>query len=170
MSQKPPQQEVSFICDAMLGGLARWLRAAGYSAEFDVHLADGALVRRALSARKVLLTSDSGIMERYAVSRGLVRAVFIPRGKSVIAQLAHVLRELNLPLGDSRCMDCDGELREAPLEEVAGRVPEKVKECCDGFFVCRGCGNVLWRGTHWASITSRLAMAQELARAGRAKG
>ena len=79
-----------FICDAMLGGLARWLRAAGYSASFDVRIEDGELVRRALAEGRCLLTSDSGVMERYAVAEGLVRTVFIPPGLSVERQLAHV--------------------------------------------------------------------------------
>lgn len=150
-----------FICDAMLGGLARWLRAAGYSAEFNVHIGDGELVRRALTERKVLLTSDSGIMRRYAVTEGLTRAVFIPLGLSVIGELAHVFRELELPLLPSRCMDCNGLLRHAALEEVAEQVPEKVRRCCNAFFVCESCAKVLWDGTHWSSIKARLKEAQQ---------
>ena len=36
------------LCDAMLGGLARWLRAAGYDAGFAYGIEDRALVRRAM--------------------------------------------------------------------------------------------------------------------------
>jgi len=31
-NSKPTKAEVAFACDAMLGALARWLRAAGYDA------------------------------------------------------------------------------------------------------------------------------------------
>ena len=160
--EKAATGKPQFVCDAMLGGLARWLRAAGYSAEFDVHIKDGEIVRRCLSEGKVILTSDSDIMDRYAVSRDLVTTVFVPTGLSPVMQLAHVMRELGLALRPSRCMDCNGELRDAPLEEVAGEVPEKVLRWCKGFFRCCGCGKVFWHGTHWRSISARLRKASEL--------
>lgn len=151
-----------FLCDAMLGGLARWLRAAGYRAEFDVHIDDGELVRRALQEDKVLLTSDSGILERYAVSEGLVDYVFIPRDLDVIEQLAHVVGEMGLQRRDSRCMECGGELERVELSEVVEHVPEKVQNQCEAYFRCRACCQVYWRGTHWQSISRRLERAWRL--------
>jgi hypothetical protein len=145
-----------FICDAMLGGLARWLRAAGYSASFDVHIRDGELVRRALREGRCLLTSDSGVMERYAVTTSLVEVVFLPRGLSPVEQLGHVMAALRLPLGPSRCMACDGELAAVALAEVSQQVPRKVQQARDEFFRCLGCGRVYWEGTHWQSIRRRL--------------
>ena len=150
-----------FVCDAMLGGLARWLRAAGYYAEFDVHVKDGEIVRKSLDEQKVMLTSDSGIMERYAVSEKLVDCIFIPVGLSPVEQLARVLRELDLPLRRSRCMDCNGELRTACLEEVRAQVPAKVAACCSEYFLCQRCKKAFWHGSHWGSITRRLNAAVE---------
>lgn len=160
------REEPTFICDAMLGGLARWLRAAGYSAAFDVHIGDGELVRRALEEGRCLLTSDSGIAERYAVAEGLVRFVFIPMGLSTTQQLAHVIGALELLPKSSRCMDCDGELAVVPLAEVQHEVPAKVRDLCPQFFRCQGCGKLYWHGTHWESIKGRLQRAVELARQG----
>ena len=158
-----------FLCDAMLGGLARWLRVAGYSAEFDVKAADGDLVRRALGEGKVLLTSDRGIMERWAVETGRARAVFVPRELDVIGQLGHVLGRLGLGLREPRCMECNGELRGVELAEVADQVPEKTSATCREFFRCAGCGRAFWHGTHWTDIRRRLARAVRLAR-GMAEG
>ena len=39
-----------FACDAMLGGLARWLRAAGYDACWQEGIDDGELIRLARHA------------------------------------------------------------------------------------------------------------------------
>ena len=163
MGGRAMADEPEFMCDAMLGGLARWLRAAGYSAWFDVHARDGDLVRRALEEGRWLLTSDAGILERYAVSEGLVRCLFVPHGLSTIHQLAHVMGVLKLNPKNSRCMDCGGELAEVPLTEVATEIPEKVKETCAHFYRCAGCGKVYWHGTHWNSIQTRLRRAQKLA-------
>jgi len=156
-----------FVCDAMLGGLAKWLRAAGYSAEFDIHIQDGEIVRRCLAEGKIVLTSDSRIMDRYAVAHGLVGSVFIPRRLSPVEQLGHVMKVLGLPLRPSRCMECNGQLVDVSLEDVEGEVPAKVLRWCKRFFRCSGCGKVFWRGTHWRSISEQLGQACALARDGR---
>ncbi len=156
--------EPSFMCDAMLGGLARWLRAAGYGAVFDAHIADGELVRRSLEERLCLLTSDSGVLERYAVVQGLVRCVFVPKDQPPVQQLAHVMRELDLGLRRPRCMKCGGELEDVSLDQVEDQVPPKVRAACDRFFRCVGCGKAYWRGTHWRGIRQRLRRAVRLAR------
>src|SRR5262245_34014979 len=54
----------SFFCDAMLGGLARWLRAVGYEAAFEHGIDDGDLVSRALATGAVLLSSDRPLFNR----------------------------------------------------------------------------------------------------------
>src|SRR4051812_32005467 len=100
----------SFLCDAMLGGLARWLRAAGYDAEFDPHIDDGSLVRRAAAGGQIVLSSDSGIFERTVVRTASVRALYVPRGQDKLAQLRFVLRAFELPVCEPRCMTCGGAL------------------------------------------------------------
>jgi hypothetical protein len=47
-----------FLCDGSLGGLARWLRAAGYEADVSP-LAGDALVREARIAGVILLATDA---------------------------------------------------------------------------------------------------------------
>src|ERR1035437_9829745 len=101
--------EVSFYCDAMLGGLARWLRAAGYDALFEYGIDDADLVAQAAATGRVLLSSDGPLFERNIIKTGRVKALFIPRmsGKrqrGKIAQLRFVMRELKLPLREPRCM------------------------------------------------------------------
>lgn len=151
-----------FLCDAMLGGLARWLRAAGYEAEFDVHIEDGELVRRAHQENKVLLTSDGDIMDRFAVTEDLIDYVFIPRDLDVMEQLGHVLATMDIPLRNPRCMECGGELGDVDLEEVSDEVPPKVRRECTEYWRCGRCGKVYWRGTHWQSISERLDRAAEM--------
>lgn len=156
-------QPLRFSCDAMLGGLARWLRAAGYEAWFNVHVGDGELVRRALEEGTCLVTSDSGIMERYAVREGLVCAVYLPPGLGPLEQLARVLARLGLPLREPRCMDCGGRLLPVARAEVADQVPPGARRAYEQFFRCAGCGKVFWRGTHWESIRGKLARAARAA-------
>jgi hypothetical protein len=120
-------------------------------------------VRRALEENRWLLTSDSGILERYAVSEGLVRCVFVPLGLSTMEQVAHVMGALNLRLRDSRCMECAGELVEVAAAEAEAEIPKRVKEMGVRLYRCAGCAKVYWHGTHWESIQRRLRHAMRLA-------
>src|SRR5688572_14232521 len=105
-------------CDAMLGGLARWLRAAGYDASWHDGIDDGDLVRLCHAEGRTVLSSDDDIFGFALVRDGVVPSVFVPRGAPVQEQLAHVLRELALPLRQPRCMACGGGLIDLPRAEA----------------------------------------------------
>ena len=61
---------MAFICDAMLGGLARWLRAGGYDAEFEYGIDDRALIERAAGSGRMILSSDGPLFERNILRSG----------------------------------------------------------------------------------------------------
>jgi uncharacterized protein with PIN domain len=143
----------------MLGGLARWLRAAGYDASWHAGIADPDLVQLARREGRVLLTSDTGIGQYALIRDGLLPSLWIPHGLSIREQLAHVLGRLALPLGRPRCMACDGELAEVAKEQVRGRVPPRSFAWCERFWECGLCRQVFWHGTHWARIEAELRQA-----------
>ncbi len=145
-----------FACDAMLGGLARWLRAAGYDASWHDGIADSDLIRLARAEGRTVLSSDGDIFDYAVVRNGVVPAVFVPRGQPVQAQLRHVLRGLGLPLRESRCMACGGELAELTKEAAGGRVPPGSLARHEHFWECVRCKQVFWHGTHWEKIVARL--------------
>jgi len=147
----------SFVCDAGLGGLARWIRGAGYEARWNPSLDDAATIREAQRLTATLITTDSLMMERGVLRDGLVPAVFLPSSIRCEEQLLVVLQELALPLRDSRCMNCGGELRRVEKETVADRIPPKTAKWLDEYFVCVQCDHLFWRGTHWQKITAKLA-------------
>ena len=147
----------AFCCDAMLGGLARWLRAAGYDATFEYGIDDAVLIARAREEGRVLLSCDGPMFERNVIVRGEVRALRVPRQLDNLAALRFVLTELKLPLRTARCMGCGGELAEIPKHTVAGEAPPLAYRNCDRFWRCTRCQRLLWRGTHWQRISLRLA-------------
>lgn len=142
----------------MLGGLARWLRAAGHDALYageGMDLSDGTLVCRAMEEGRTLLSSDRGFLERGVVRDGEVVFLLVPH-RPVEEQLRLVAESFELQRGTPRCMECNGELRAAGVGEVAARVPAGVLERQERFFVCSRCGRVLWYGSHWERIGGRL--------------
>ncbi len=155
MAGEPPK----FACDAMLGGLARWLRAAGYDAFWQEGIADWDLVRLARREGGVLLSSDTGIFRIGVVRDGEVPALFVPHGLGKREQLAFVLRELGLRPRAPRCMFCGGALREVPPEEARPRVPPRTFDWVRQFFECERCGRLFWPGSHWQRIADALRQA-----------
>ena len=143
----------------MLGGLARWLRAAGYDASWHPGIDDGKLVRLGRDEGRMILSSDSDIFAFSMVRDGAVPALCVPRDLDVQGQLAHVLRQLQLPLREPRCMACGGALAELSREAAARRVPPKSLAWHDRFWECGSCARVYWHGTHWDRITQRLRAA-----------
>jgi uncharacterized protein with PIN domain len=148
--------EPRFACDAMLGGLARWLRAAGYDASWHAHIADWDLIRVSRREGRVLLSSDTGIFRIGIIRDGDLPALFIPHGLCKQEQLVHVLSRLNLRLSEPRCMACGGALVEVPRDQVRDRVPPRSFAWVDQVYECSRCGQLFWQGTHWQRIAAAL--------------
>jgi uncharacterized protein len=149
---------VRFLCDAMLGGLAKWLRAAGYDAYYareGSDVSDRYLTEKAMEEGRVLLTSDGGFLERRPVRDGSVEFLRVPY-LPLEEQLRMVVERFSLERRQSRCMECNGELRVVPPGAVSYRVPPGVAGHHEEFFVCEGCDRVFWHGSHWARISGRL--------------
>jgi uncharacterized protein with PIN domain len=140
----------------MLGGLARWLRAAGFDASWRADIDDWDLVRQALREKSVLLTSDTGIFQIGIVRDGDVPALLIPAGLKVAEQLRFVLKKLKLDVREPRCMACGGMLATVGKEQVREKVPSRTYDWLDHFFQCERCQRVFWQGTHWQRISEQL--------------
>jgi len=139
-------------CDAMCGGLARWLRALGHDTFYREGIEDSELVDIARREGRILISSDGKIFERRVIVEGAVRALPLPRGLKLLDQVEHVVRVLRLGVFEARCMLCNGRLMPVTREEVSGEVPARSLVWAREFFRCQGCGRVFWRGTHWQRI------------------
>ncbi len=151
-----PRGEPLLLADAMLGGLARWLRTLGFDVAYDPALDDPALVELALREGRVILTRDRKLVERRLARRHLLVA-----SENVPEQLAQVLRELDLAVDParvlSRCLRCNAALAELSRERAASRVPPFVARTQERFRECPACGRVYWAATHAARMRQRLA-------------
>ena len=85
-----------FWCDAGLGGLARWLRAAGYQALWRADIDDDEVLQETRKCSATLLTTDSMLMERRLVRDRIIPALWLPPTLKIPEQLALVFREFGL--------------------------------------------------------------------------
>ena len=146
-----------FACDASLGGLARWLRAAGYEARWRAGASAEELAGEAQREGLTLLTTDTGVLRLRAVREGTIDVWWLPPAGGAVEQLGLVLRDLELARREPRCMSCGGALASVAKDAVLDRIPPRTRRWKDDYFVCAGCGTLFWPGTHWERIVRRLA-------------
>lgn len=150
-----------FACDAMCGGLARWLRAYGYDTSYTEGIADLDLVRTAQSESRILISSDGPLFERRVIRDRIVGSYRLERGLKLLEQFRHIVREFRLLPGPPRCTVCNGVLAMVAREHVADRVPARSLLWATEFSQCRECQKVYWNGSHWRRIRRvRESMAQ----------
>ena len=152
--RKPPPR---FLCDVMLGRLARWLRTLGHNAAYDNAADDAALLRRAARERRILVTRDT----RLATARRCPRAVLLHANDTPgqLRELADVLGIAQHPGLLTRCIVCNTRLRTATADQVEERVPAYVQSTQRHFRACPGCSRVYWAGTHREGILAALEAA-----------
>ena len=144
-----------FVCDAMLGSMARWLRFFGFDAEYcGPEFGDREVAERARSSDRWLLTRD-----RKLASIG--PRTMLVRSEDLDDQLVETFRRLGLRpeanLTASRCGECNGVLAAVEPEEVRELVPPYVRKTAVRFRRCTGCGRVYWPGTHTLKILDTMA-------------
>jgi len=148
--------EIRFLADGMLGTLAKWLRIMGYDTAYAARLDDHALARLARAEERILLTRDTGLLQRKGV-----QCLFIA-SEMLAEQLEQVRQTFGLHVDHpfSRCPVCNSPLEDVPKHDAWGQVPPFVFQTQDKFSLCPACNRFYWRGTHWQKM---LAQVQKLA-------
>ncbi len=135
----------TFLADAMLGRLARWLRILGYDVEYSPG-EDDDLLRLAHREGRILLTRDTRLLRRQRLPPHL----FI-QSDHVVEQLRQVVATLRLDPESPpsrRCICCNAVLEPRSKNEVLGLVPEFVWSRRETFWGCPRCRRIYWAGTH----------------------
>jgi uncharacterized protein with PIN domain len=146
----PASPQERFLADAMLGRLARWLRALGYDTSYYPRGEDEFLIRVALAEDRSLVTRDRRLA---AVRRPGLRTLLI-RANDHEEQLRELaaLRPLDRSGMLTRCIECNTLLEDLPPELAEGSVPEYVLHAQRDFKRCPGCGRSYWPGSHMPGI------------------
>lgn len=142
-------QPQKLLCDEMLKGLARWLRAAGYDVAMEPDgTPDRRLVELAGTENRLLLTRDRTLLE----IRGAPRVVVLLSGNGIEECARELTERLNIdwllnPF--SRCLLCNTPLIEA--DRPLGFPPHTEHLC-----ICPTCDKYYWQGSHVERMTHRL--------------
>jgi hypothetical protein len=154
-----PLRDPKFIADVHLGKLARYLRLLGLDTVYERKLDDAGIAARAYAERRIVLTRDRGLLKRKIVTHG-----YAVRSHHADRQLLEVVEAFDLKsriAPFTRCLQCNGALREVDKSSVESRLPRYTRESYDRYFQCAACGSVYWPGAHsrrLASIVESIAL------------
>lgn len=145
---------MKFICDSMLGKLARLLRMCGFDAEY---CKSGLTLEslKNLRERNVIILSRNHKLAK----QGESLTFYNPDHDNPQVQLKLVIEKFNLKDRIdflSRCMECNVEITPIDKLAVKGKVPFYVYDNHDKFFKCPSCGRIYWEGTHVARMKEKL--------------
>jgi len=146
---------VTFVADCMLGRLAKWLKILGFDVLYFSKAEDRDLVAVARREGRVLLTRDTGLIERTAKRPN---RVFI-RSDDWEDQVVQVLDEFSLwdeVRPNTRCIACNLPLKPLSRERARNLVTPYVRERAASFAVCSGCDRVFWQGTHFGDMERKI--------------
>jgi uncharacterized protein with PIN domain len=119
---------------------------------------DSQLVKQALAEDRILLTRDTGIMQRRVVLNGRLKTVLLqseqPEEQMQQLLAALEIKEQSQPF--TVCLECNQPLNDKNPAEVKDRVPPYVYKTQTQYMECPQCRRVYWRGTHWQAMLTRL--------------
>lgn len=160
-AQAAPRHESArtpwFVADAHLGGLARYLRMAGFDTLYSNELTDDTVEALALDENRTILTRDRELLKRRTITQGCYVRATKPE-----EQFREVVARLDLsPLAKpfTLCLHCNAPLRAVPKAEVADRLPDAVRATHDAFSQCDRCGRIYWKGSHYQRMSALIARA-----------
>ena len=146
---------MKFICDDMLGKLARWLKIMGFDTYYEKDLPDNKLLKIALLEDRIILTRDSKIPK----IRNAKNFVWI-HSSDPLEQVKEVAQKLKLKIEPerffTRCLECNGALEKIDKEKVKDKVWPYVYKTQENFVICLECKKVYWAGTHVGRMKKRL--------------
>jgi len=150
----PAMNTPRFAVDTMLGRLARWLRLLGYDTLYDRQLSGRALMRRARTEGRTVLTRDRKL------DGDLQCPVCFVESDHVREQVQQVVHTFALTRFDgllTRCVCCNCAVVPVAKQDIAHLVPAYVLATHARFARCPRCGRAFWRGTHVARVRAELA-------------
>lgn len=141
------------LFDAMLGSLATLARMCGHDAAYALDRgteADDGLRALARAEDRRLVTRDRALAAR-------TEGAILLGSRDVDDQIDELRAAgvgLSLPGTPARCGRCNGRLDAVATDAaLPAYAPDPAETDC---YRCRDCGQVFWRGSHWADVRERL--------------
>jgi uncharacterized protein with PIN domain len=138
---------IRFICDVILGTLAKKLRMLGIDTSYHNNITEESLLAAALKENRLVLTRKTA----FPISNKTIPVLYIldNNPKNQLKQLVShfkITKEMINPF--SRCISCNKELSFLEKDLAEGKVADYVFNTTNTFTTCLSCEKIYWSGTH----------------------
>ncbi|MEO0293495.1 MAG: Mut7-C RNAse domain-containing protein [candidate division WOR-3 bacterium] len=139
------RESPKFICDFMLGRLAKWLRLLGFDTSYYRNTNGKTIIHQSKNENRIILTRSKALKEKYE------DAILI-ESENLFDQLKQVIKFLKIESPFSRCPVCNELIKKVKKETIKEEVPPYIFEVHHDFKKCPKCNRVFWKGTHYKEI------------------
>ena len=145
-----PENEPIFFVDAMLGNIAKKLRLMGYDTKYFSDVEDESLIQTAKKDNRIVISRDEDLVR--ISTKNDVNGIFIHSDKEV-EQFYEILDYLNLETVEisgekARCPNCNSTTESIDKKNIYQKIPQKVLDYNEKFWICKNCDQIFWEGTH----------------------
>lgn len=152
--REKPLRDLKFISDVHLGKLTRYLRLCGLDTYYTTDFSDKEIINLAISDKRVILTRDKELLKNKRVTHGYwLRSQYLPQQFNEIILRFDLKNRIAL---FTRCMECNGLLRNVSKKEILDRLLPKTRQYYRKFKMCNDCNRIYWNGSHYLSMKKRL--------------
>ncbi|PNX48234.1 MAG: hypothetical protein BV457_04185 [Thermoplasmata archaeon M9B1D] len=147
---------MKFLCDRMLGTLAKWLRIFGFDTLFaDSNIEDEKLLKLAKDEERILITCDKNLI--IDARRENIKVIKII-STDINDQLRQVLKNTKIDENFflSRCLLCNNLVEKISKKNVKKIVPDRVYENNKKFWYCKICDKIYWKGSHFENMIQKI--------------
>ncbi len=146
-TQKQPLRTTTFILDAHLGKLAKYLRMLGFDTLYRNDYGDMEIIEIAKEQKRVILSRDKVLLKSPKVNHG-----YYVRATEKHTQLIEIVKKFDLYSQFktfTRCMTCNTVLQSRSKETIRNLIDPDTYNCFNEFFYCPECNKVFWKGSHF---------------------
>lgn len=147
---------MKFLCDQMLGTLAKWLRIYGFDTFYaNSTISDDKIIMISKKEDRCLITRDEELTFR--CKKENIKVIHF--------KVVDLDEQINLVLHDlvvdkdkilSRCIICNSELSDIKKESIKDKIPIKVFQKHEEFWFCKKCDKIYWKGSHYDKMIQKL--------------
>lgn len=147
---------MKFLCDQMLGTLAKWLRIYGFDTFFvNSEMDDAKLMEITKKENRILITRDRNLIQ--SARRENLKTIEIKK-TDINEQISTVLGDIKIDKTKvlSRCILCNTEVEEIKKEDIKAKVPKRVFDNNEKFWFCKKCNKIYWKGSHYEKMFEKI--------------
>jgi uncharacterized protein with PIN domain len=155
--------QIKLAVDSMLGTVAKKLRMLGFDCSYSADIEDDALLVAAKKQGRIIITKDTQLARKAKKHDIHSIEVVCPTEKEQLVEIAKKLNIKRYQFGasDARCPSCNGILRSIQKTLIIERIPPKISQNVDEFWICQGCSHIYWEGTHIRNLERLIAEINE---------